>query len=352
MSSLQKTLFVIGAGASKEANLPMGTELKKQISSSLDIRFDDWGSRMVSGDELICNSFRVAARSDPHQDINPFLYSCWHIRDAMPQAISIDNFIDTHSHDKRIELCGKLAIVRSILDAESNSRLYDKNQGMNLLNFNRLDDTWYNSFWQLLTENCKAADLENRFSKIALVIFNYDRCVEHYLHKALQNYYKLSDADATRILNLVEIYHPYGTVGSLPWQEGGHKIIFGGTPHPTQLLELANQIKTFTEGTDESSSGIAKVRSNVRLCNRLVFLGFAFHRLNMELLLPSDLVAVPGNDRKIFATAFGISKNDSTEISDELIQKTGIPHNRTYVRNDLSCSQLFREYWRSMSFVS
>jgi hypothetical protein len=352
MSSLQKTLFVIVAGASKEAYLPVGTELKKQISSSLDIRFDDWGRRMVSGDELICNSFRVAVRSDPHQDINPFLHLCWHIRDAMPQAISIDNFIDTHSHDKRIELCGKLGIVRSILYAESNSHLYEKKQGVNLLNFNQLDDTWYNSFWQLLTENCKAADLERRFNKIALVIFNYDRCLEHYLHNALQNYYKISVAEATRILNLVEIYHPYGTVGSLPWQGGVHKIEFGGTPHSSQLLELANQIKTFTEGTDEFSSEIAKVRSNVRLCKRLVFLGFAFHRLNMELLLPPSLEAVHVENRTVFATAYGISKNDTAEISDELRTKTGITNTSVHVRNDLSCGQLFREYWRSMSFIS
>jgi hypothetical protein len=352
MKSQQKTLFVIGAGASKEVNLPVGTELKKQISSSLDIRFDEWGSRRVSGDQIICDAFRVAARSDPRQDINPYLHSCWHIRDAMPQAISIDNFIDTHSDDERIELCGKLGIVRSILDAESNSHLCDKNsKGEKKLDFNRLGDTWYNSFWQLLTENCKATELDERFRKIALVIFNYDRCIEHYLHQALQNYYKTTATEASEILKNVEIYHPYGTVGSLPWQGLGNAIEFGGTPNPAQLLELAKQIKTFTEGTDESSSEILKVRSNIRLCGRLVFLGFAFHRLNMELLLPTNIAAVHGPHRTIFATAHGISKSDANAISEELNSKTGIPPNRTHVRNELSCSQLFREYWRSMTFA-
>lgn len=352
MRSQQKTLFVIGAGASKEVNLPVGTELKKQISSSLDIRFDEWGSRRVSGDQIICDAFRVAARSDPRQDINPFLHSCWHIRDAMPQAISIDNFIDTHSNDERIELCGKLGIVRSILEAESNSLLYDKqSRGEIKLDFNRLENTWYNSFWQLLTENCKATELETRFGKIALVIFNYDRCIEHYLHHALQNYYKLTVIEATRILNQIEIYHPYGTVGVLPWQGGVNTIEFGGTPRPNQLLELAEQIKTFTEGTDESSSEILKVRSNVQLCVRLVFLGFAFHRLNIELLLPSEKEDIEDESRTIFATAYGISKSDASKISEELTSKAGVLHNKIHVRNDLSCGQLFREYWRSMSFV-
>ena len=34
------TVFVVGAGDSKEANLPTGNELKNHISSSLDFRLD------------------------------------------------------------------------------------------------------------------------------------------------------------------------------------------------------------------------------------------------------------------------------------------------------------------------
>ncbi len=45
-----KTVFVIGAGASKEANLPTGIELKDKISALLDIRFD-WHDQK-SGDEV------------------------------------------------------------------------------------------------------------------------------------------------------------------------------------------------------------------------------------------------------------------------------------------------------------
>lgn len=192
MGTNQKTLFVIGAGASKEANLPVGTELKKLISNVLDIRFDEFGSRRISGDQIICDAFRVAVHNEPSSDINPYLYSCWHICNAMPQAISIDNFIDTHSNDKRIELCGKLAIVRTILDAESNSSMYLKQgYGIEKLEFQQFEKTWFNSFWQLLTENCKATELEERLSKVAFITFNYDRCIEHYLYHAFQNYYKM-----------------------------------------------------------------------------------------------------------------------------------------------------------------
>ena len=348
-----KTLFIVGAGASNEAKLPVGSELKKSISKVLDIRFEN-GYTMNSGDDVICNAFRIAVQSSnpPSQDINPFLQASWRIRDAMPQAISIDNFIDAHSNDKRIELCGKLAIVRTILEAESKSSLFvDQSRGDNKLKFGQLENTWFSSFWQLLFENCKPSDLEQRLSSVALIIFNYDRCIEHYLYHALQNYYSMSASDVAQLLKHLEIYHPYGTVGSLPWLNSKNVIGYGATPHPKQLLELASQIKTFTEGTDELSSEVNSIRSNMKMSHRLVFLGFAFHKLNMELLLPALASADLPTGQRIFATAYGISTSDIESISAELVAKGALSAGNIRIRNDLMCSQLFREYWRSMSFV-
>jgi hypothetical protein len=131
----------------------------KKIASLLDIRFER-GYELVAGDHLICEALHVAIRrEDPNaRDINPHIHAARHIRDAMPQALSIDNFIDAHRGEKRIELCGKLAIARSILQAERDSKLYveptvrSKNP-----NFNCLRETWFNSFFMLLTENCRTA---------------------------------------------------------------------------------------------------------------------------------------------------------------------------------------------------
>ena len=174
---------------------------------------------MINGDHFIFEAFRLAAAKDPtHNDLLPsFQRAGWRIRDAMPQAISIDNFIDTHSEDKQIELCGKLAIVRTILEAESKSVLFIKQlQGNPPLRFDRLENTWFNSFFRQLTENCKPVDIKKRLSSVVLVIFNYDRCIEHYLYHALQNYYFMSASDVVSLLQSLEIYHPYGIVGSLP----------------------------------------------------------------------------------------------------------------------------------------
>lgn len=348
----KKTVFVIGAGASKEVGLPIGSELKKSIANFLNYRFEH-GYQMVSGDALIADAFRVAATKNqpPSADINPYLHTSRHIREALPQAISIDNFIDVHSDDKKIELCGKLSIVRSILDAESKSTLYVNLQQNEKLKFNQIEDTWFNSFWQLLTENCKVADLEERLASIALIVFNYDRCIEHFLYHALQNYYSLDNSQAARLLKGLEIHHPYGTVGHLPWVSPHQAVAFGATPNPTELLELASQIKTFTEGTDVESSQVTSIRTHMRTSPRMVFLGFAFHRLNMEILFSqpsSSMTSVI--ERNFYATGLGISNSDVNLIKAEIFNK-GITTGNVTIRNDLKCSELLLEYWRSMSFV-
>jgi hypothetical protein len=133
---MSRTLFVVGAGASYEAGLPTGNDLKQTIAKKIDIRFDDFGaSRLKSGDPQITEAFWDKCREDGDKslDINPYLRAAWQIRDALPQAISIDNYIDNHQGNEKIELCGKLWIVQSIIMAERDSKMYfDYQQGQKL----------------------------------------------------------------------------------------------------------------------------------------------------------------------------------------------------------------------------
>ena len=77
------------------------------------------------------------------------------IRKALPQAPSIDEFLDNHRGNVAIERCGKLTIVRSILQAEKQSSLFvNPSNFYNELNFGSIEDTWFNIFWQRITANC------------------------------------------------------------------------------------------------------------------------------------------------------------------------------------------------------
>jgi len=343
-----KVVFIFGAGASKEAGLPTGVELKKQISSMLDIRFDHRDQK--SGDYVITQALRDLVKTEDGRrgDINPYLHQAWHIRDALPLAISIDNFIDSQRENDEIKFLGKLAIIRSILEAEKTSKLsFEKDRVDSSIDLNSLAETWYLPFFQLITENCELNDLETRFQSIVLIVFNYDRCIEHFLIHALQKYYKISEADAAILISSISIYHPYGSVGNLPWAEGGNPIEFGQEPRPEQLTQLTEKIKTFTEGTDPDSSEITAIREHVLNASKTIFMGFAFHKLNMTLIRPNDIQPRPAGF-KCFGSAYGISESDKEAIKHQ-INELYSDNVETSIKQ-LPCFQLFNEYWRSLAF--
>lgn len=347
-----KTLvLVVGAGASKEVNLPVGAELRTKIARALDIRYKD-GNQRSSGDCTIEDAYRILARvADPNRgDTSKFIRSSWRIRDAMPQAISIDNFIDSHRNDEGIPICGKLAIARCILAAEAESALFVNQRDRSpRINFAGVEGTWFNAFFQLITENCQETEIDQRLAQVAIVSFNYDRCIAHYLHGALQNYYGISCERAAQAMSHLRIFHPYGSVGELPWQHQQNGVDYGCDPGGQKLVEISKGIRTFTEGIDPDHSSIVEIRRTLESAHRVAFLGFAFHRLNLKLLFPGLSDGQQVLNRPTYATGHGISNADGQEIRDELSALGAVFRDRFYFRNDLTCSTLFKEFWRSLS---
>ena len=347
-----KTLLVVGAGASCEAGFPSGEELNVKIANILDIRFDDWGSRLVSGDYRMVEAFRQAAQDagDPTASINPYLHKAWRIRDVVPAAaISIDNFLDAHRGDALMELCGKLGIVKSILDAERSSKFRAHREGDSTFRLNDLLGTWYVGFLQMLTEGITKDDVGQIFENLSIITFNYDRCIERFLYQALADYYELHEAEAQHLVSKLKIYHPYGKVGQLPWQSNVGAVPFGS--EHANLIELSKQIKTFTEGLDDAQlrGGIHEAVGDAEV---IVFLGFAFHPLNMELLTPGHPTAV----QRVYATTLGLSDSDEAVIEDDIQRMLGLDdlafHDDPRLKPDmakLKCGEFFRHYFRSIS---
>lgn len=348
MADQKKLAIVVGAGASKEYFLPIGSELKAQISRLLDIRFESRTGKQT-GDHVIMEALRRMCRPK-NEDANEYLRAAWRIRDSLPQAPSIDQFIHTQRGDSRIETCGKLAIVRAILQAEASSSLYiRRDNAREGLDFNRTQNTWLDALFRVVIDGCTADELDERFSAISLIVFNYDRCIEHYLFYALRNYYKVSDQRAAALIARIRIYHPYGSVGELPWQNQSEHVDYGADPSVDQLLRLKDGIKTFTEGTDPGSSDLALIRAALGFAPRVLFLGFAYHQLNLALLAPSA-TNPEGGSRRIIGTALGLSTADCSEIKFELSDSFACTSEQIYLRNDLTAAGVFGEYTRALSF--
>lgn len=346
-----KTVFVVGAGASCEAGLPSGEKLKGQIADLLDIRFED-GFNQNSGDRQITQALREAVMTPEGRagDINPYLYKAWRIRDVVPAAaISIDNYLDAHQGDLAMELCGKLAIVRSILNAESQSKLKYQERGVDRFNLRDLMGSWYVGFFQMLTENVSKANIKNIFDNVSIITFNYDRCIEQFLVQTLSDYYEITYEDAAKIVEKLNIFHPYGKVGPLPWQDRSKAIPFGS--QNAKLLDLARQIKTFSEGLDDEAL-IGGMHSAIAASETIIFLGFAFHPNNMNLLTPPQEVF----PKRVFATTLGLSDSDESVIENDIFRMLGKSdydfQERMVMKPEMAkmpCGEFFQQYFRSLS---
>ena len=156
-----KTLLVVGAGASKEVGLPVGSELASSIAALLTFRFD-FGS-LAQGDATFFQTLR--RHFTDTNVLNSHLSAAAQIREGVTLVNSIDNYIDTHRNDPRIALCGKAAIVYSILQAERKSLLREReiadgSQGISLSDLNK---TWFMAFGRILVDQISTADLDRIF---------------------------------------------------------------------------------------------------------------------------------------------------------------------------------------------
>lgn len=350
MTKPKSLVIVVGAGASAEAGLPIGVKLKAEIASVLNFKFGH-GLDATSGDNYIMQAFGIIAKKqegDNNKNLFEYIEASLMIRDAMPQAASIDNFIDAHRSNEKIAVCGKLAIARCILEAESNSKLYVNNNNINnKIDFKALEPTWYNLFFRLIVENCELKDIPERLSRIAIITFNYDRCIEHYLHASLRNYYGVDIQAATELIAKLSIFHPYGFLGPLSWDPRPCPCAFGMVPDTYKLIEIAKGLKTFTEGTDETNSDIVAIRSTLQMAERVAFLGFAFNPQNLDLLYGSNNQKSEVRESPVYATALGLSLSNSIVIAKELSKIAGYP--KDYINIDqISCAKLLEEYSRSL----
>ncbi len=336
------TVIVVGAGASSEYGLPLGGGLTDIIAKDVNIPSDDAGSRSKPGDEFIIRALRKAAIAENgNQNIDRYLPACRNIVAGMSEAQSIDTFINSRDGDKYIELVGKLGILRSILREEHKSDLSIKSGNINnTIAFQEVQHTWLPKFRKFVCDGVSKDKVAERFKKITLIVFNYDRCVEHYLVHSLRNYSGIEENEAIEIFNALTIIHPYGVVGPLPWQGKGNGIAYGETELYSRLLPLVDGIRTFTEQSEdeELSNSIKKAINDAKL---LIFLGFAFHDQNIELLIPE-----PKTDYcHIYGTAFDIS-DPVVQFLRRKLAKGFCENNWEIVTLDsrCKCGKLFDEY--------
>lgn len=271
------TVFVVGAGASAEFNMPVGGKLTKIIKDNCLWEYDR-GERKIGNPEIFAyfdKRFNISAEPSL-KEFQARLFTMTEIHRSIDMAESIDEYIFRYADDPVVAEIGKLQIAYAIAEAERQCSLGPvKEFTFENDTFASADDTWISTFAKALMNGVPLNDIETIGNNITIICFNYDRCIEHYLEHAIcRAYADVSLPEARKIVSKINIIHPYGLLGQLD------EIPFGQFD---RFLEMTENLITWSE-TIRDAQTVPKIRHAIGEAQTIAFLGFAFANQNMKLL--------------------------------------------------------------------
>lgn len=342
-----RTVIVVGAGASAEFGFPLGGQLLREIARLVDISYEF--GQLKRGDYILADALRRTLNAnDDNANYNAHLHSAWQIVRSSMQGISIDNVLDA-LEDPKASLVGKYGIVRAILSAENTSPLKSWSaERPDDIDFPVVSKTWIEKLTKILAEGKRVSQISSIFDGLSIINFNYDRNIEQFLPFSLANYFGVRPQVVQEIFSELSIFRPYGKAGSLPWQDDGSQVAYGRCDAEAVRI-AAGEILTFTEQIADRDLVIA-MKNAIAQADRLIFLGFGFHRQNLSLF---DCKAQP--HLQVFATSLGISKPDCGVITEEIERCLGLSEVQTLKGHDfvhlfpLECDSFMNEIWRTLT---
>ncbi len=286
--------------------MPLGVDLTDQIADALNFRP---GGHSQSK-ELARAALEVAAMLPGARMRQDALFRrAVQVSDGLATSPSIDVYIDNHAGDEACAFVGKVGIAACLVEAERQSGLREDAKGV--VSLGALKNTWFARLFNIMASGVRATAIHEMFANVSFVSFNYDRCLEQYFRHAIASRFHIGVDKAGEIVNQhCRIVHPYGSLGPLAGSEGN--IGFGVHLQPQYHGEadavrtMADRLLTFTESRAARAEDAKEL---IRAATRAVFLGFAFHAQNVELLASASTNVV-----EFRATALGASRSNRQEI--------------------------------------
>ena len=248
----QRTVFVLGAGASKDYGFPTGDTFRKDIISTL--------------------------RTPPSGLINeivPRIPFAKHLGDMLDNSNlpSIDAFLEgADLKDEAIKMCKKCIV--HIIGTREPASLPLMNSG------------WYTTLWHKMYMGTNANPDKLQQNQVSFITFNYDRSLENFFERSIRATVR-DEIKAEEILNHINIIHIYGQIGRLPWQNRfkGELPVFEYGEHMdwSTADTLSSGIKVMHEG-EEVKENFKQAREWLARAEKICFLGFGYHYDNLERL--------------------------------------------------------------------
>jgi hypothetical protein len=289
---MKRTVFIVGAGASAEFGLPLGSALVDTIRDMAAAEVETAEQR-----PLIGSAIRAGLTGDFDEAVRD-------IAGGMNVARSIDRFLHSRRDRPLVTAIGKSAIAGAIAQAEArtvlgSSDLRDWHAAQAAMS--GLRGTWLSRLFALLQEGHSPEESSTILDDVSFITFNYDRVIEQYLLLAFQHSMAQSEASARRWVQEKLPIHIYGSLGTLfPSSESSMPFGLREDMIPTIVEKMAAGIRTFTESQD--SNLLTQAHNLISQAECVVFLGFAFDPLNVAALFPMPL----RSDQRFAGTQTGV----------------------------------------------
>lgn len=297
------TVFILGAGSNTNYGFPSGKELVDEICRPINqISPGDSKDSTISSDKL--KDYEID--TDAYQKFQ---------KELIESRLSVDSFIENRPEFDEI---GRKAIALTLLKCENSHRLFrGKPPYLHFENMRGLrdDSSWYDLLRSHLA-NPFSLDAFSK-NKLAIITFNYDRSLEHFLFTALKKSSGKDDADCALALKSIPIIHLYGSLGPLPWQDKS------GVPYDSnasadcverscRFIELIR-----TKADPATSEKFEAAHRCIGEADRIFILGFGFDYTNIRRLKLPELL----KGKEVWSTSSGLSKSVKEVITTALLRR-------------------------------
>lgn len=242
------TILILGAGSSE--NFPLGSGLVRDI---------------ISNDRIADSSFL----SENGITASNYLEFVKHLRNYDPS--SVDHYLERNTDKINV---GRYAIAHSLMIKEDPENLFPPKSSIG---------NWYH-----VLGNYLEADTDSFFTnKLTIFTFNYERSLEYYLLKIVQERRRVDEDEAALLLSRIPIYYLHGNLGSLNGADKNYRE-YKPIVTPQTLKTAAESIRIIFEQSDEYGCQL-QLNQAIKNAEKIFIFGFGYHPTNMRRLMNAGL---------------------------------------------------------------
>jgi len=302
----QKTVFIIGAGASQPYGYPTGRELREKIIQG------GWLQKVDISNGI------------PRIFIKKFNLS---------NNESIDLFLSRNKAQQGFTDLGKFVVFDTIYQAESDSLSSPKPK-----NWDEID--WCSFLFNKMIEGIDQLDELDRFKEnmCTFIIFNYDRSFEHNFFQSLTNTF--SSIPSKRILELFQtqkIFHVYGKIAPLQWEDN-NGLVYGQECDSISRANFRQDLLLI--GEERQNIDTVTKQGILQEAERIIFLGFGFAQDNLQLL---GFPQVLQDSCDVFGSGVGLYQEEIDRFK-YLIKANPNSVGKFMIEPGATCKDVLRKY--------